>query len=366
MLEGQVAALSSGAIGTSEAVALLETLFESSIFRQDQNTFMLYPDRELPGFLQKNCVPAERVEVLPLLKHMLQLGDYRVIERDASGTYRFNAELTNEDVLHSVLEELSKVYGDLLEEGRVPLLALYEQVFNHKAFTGRSGGMFAFEGLGSIYWHMVSKLLLAIQENFFNAWFQDADPATCRRLGSLYYRVRGGIGFNKTPGEYGAFPTDPYSHTPGHVGAQQPGMTGQVKEEILTRFGELGVRVGEGAVHFQPRLLRSCEFLAAPQTMRFLHVNGQWQELMVPASGLAFTWCQVPMVYQLDESAEPALTVHWDNGDVQAMPALELPPYVASELFERSGRIEKIVLVLNDDLLFNEGSTDYVSVSTTR
>jgi hypothetical protein len=366
MLEGQVAALSSGAIGTSEAVALLETLFESSIFRQDQNTFMLYPDRELPGFLQKNCVPAERVEVLPLLKHMLQLGDYRVIERDASGTYRFNAELTNEDVLHSVLEELSKVYGDLLEEGRVPLLALYEQVFNHKAFTGRSGGMFAFEGLGSIYWHMVSKLLLAIQENFFNAWFQDADPATCRRLGSLYYRVRGGIGFNKTPGEYGAFPTDPYSHTPGHVGAQQPGMTGQVKEEILTRFGELGVRVGEGAVHFQPRLLRSCEFLAAPQTMRFLHVNGQWQELMVPASGLAFTWCQVPMVYQLDESAEPALTVHWDNGDVQAMPALELPPYVASELFERSGRIEKIVLVLNGDLLFNEGSNDYVSVSTTR
>ena len=37
-------------------------------------------------------------------------------------------------------------------------------------------------------------------------------------------------------------PTDPYSHTPGFAGVQQPGMTGQVKEEILTRWGELGLR----------------------------------------------------------------------------------------------------------------------------
>ncbi len=38
---------------------------------------------------------------------------------------------------------------------------------------------------------------------------------------------------------YGAIPTDPYSHTPGFAGAQQPGMTGPVKEDIC-RLGELG------------------------------------------------------------------------------------------------------------------------------
>jgi len=59
----------------------------------------------------------------------------------------------------------------------------------------------------------------------------------------LYYPVPEGIGFNRTPAEHGAFPTDPCSHTSGHGGAQQPGMTEQVKEEVLTRFGELGVRV---------------------------------------------------------------------------------------------------------------------------
>lgn len=93
-------------------------------------------------------------------------------------------------------------------------------MFNHRAFTGRSGGMFGFEGLGCIYYHMVSKLLLAVEENLFAALQQDADAESIKKLGSLYYRVRKGIGFKKTPSEYGAFPTDPYSHTPGHAGAR--------------------------------------------------------------------------------------------------------------------------------------------------
>ena len=46
---------------------------------------------------------------------------------------------------------------------------LYEQVFNHKAFTGRSGGMYGYEGLGCIYWHMVAKLLLAVHECYRSA-----------------------------------------------------------------------------------------------------------------------------------------------------------------------------------------------------
>ncbi len=104
-------------------------------------------------------------------------------------------------------------------------------------------------------------------------------------LVSLYYRVREGIGFNKTPAEYGAFPTDPYSHTPKHIGAQQPGMTGQVKEEILTRFAELGVRVHDGAVRFDPCLLRACEFIDEPQPFRFLDVDGDWQELTGTGEG---------------------------------------------------------------------------------
>ena len=70
-----------------------------------------------------------------------------------------------------------------------------------------------------------------------------------------YFDIRGGIGFNKTPKDYGAFPTDPYSHTPGFAGAKQPGMTGQVKEEVITRLIELGVFVSSGCICFNPFII---------------------------------------------------------------------------------------------------------------
>ena len=353
MLEGQVAALSSGAISPEEAVELLEALFRSDLYRADQKSFLLYPDRELPLFLEKNRIPAADVAAIPLLERMLAAGDSRIVERDVAGTFRFDADLINAGALTERLDSLSPVYGELLEAGRQPVQALYGTVFNHRAFTGRSGGMFGFEGLGSIYWHMVSKLLLAIQEIFVAAPECGTDENTRKRLGVLYYRVRDGLGFNKTPAEHGAFPTDPYSHTPAHAGAQQPGMTGSVKEEILTRLVELGVLVRAGSVLFDPSLLRAREFRRAPEPFRFLDVEGQWQDLDVAGPGLAFTWCQVPICYRLDDSVRPTLTIVRDNGMRTAMPSLLLPSQEAREIFQRSGRIRLIELLLNSDQLLS-------------
>jgi hypothetical protein len=168
----------------------------------------------------------------------------------------------------------------------------------------------------------------------------------------LYYRVREGLGFNKTPSEYGAFPTDPYSHTPKQAGAQQPGMTGQVKEEILTRFGELGLRVTEGRVEFDVALLRPRELVANPATLRFLDVGGQWQELTVPELGLAFTWCQVPFIYRVDDSVEPSVSVTLDDGTRLSPSGLALPVELSAELFSRSGRIRQVELVVRTSQLF--------------
>jgi hypothetical protein len=97
-------------------------------------------------------------------------------------------------------------------------------------------------------------------------------------LQQFYRRVREGLGYRKSVAAYGAFPADPYSHTPGEGGAQQPGMTGQVKEEILTRWGELGLRVQNGRMRIQPVLLDEAE---------------------IPADGtLQFTLSRVPYVYR--------------------------------------------------------------------
>jgi len=317
-------------------------VFESSIYRADQNSFMLYPDRTLPGFLDKNRIPDGATDGIPLLQRMEHSKDERLISRDADGCYRFNADFRNVNDLDSLLDELTDTYGDDVATSRPALRALYESVFRHREFTGRSGGMFGFEGLGCIYWHMVSKLLLAVQENYFSAQDRDAPARVCTRLASLYYRVRDGLGFNKSPYEYGAFPADPYSHTPGHSGAQQPGMTGQVKEEILTRFGELGVRVSDGRVHFNPSLLRTREFSLSARSFRFLDVNDEWTEVEIPAPGLAYTWCQVPIVYRIVEEDSPTLTITWKDGSIQRLSTMSLSVEQSSELFKRSGRIRQI------------------------
>tara|TARA_B110000902_G_scaffold143295_2_gene165239 strand:- start:140 stop:3568 length:3429 start_codon:yes stop_codon:yes gene_type:complete len=351
MLEGQVAALSSGAIPPKAAIKVLETLFDSAVFRPDQNSFLLYPDRDLPGFLEKNQLPSAGVTALPLLTALISDGNCQVVEQDLTGCYRFNGDIHNGDDLNHALDALIEEHGDKLEVIRKPLQKLYESVFNHKAFTGRSGGMFGFEGLGSIYWHMVSKLMLAVQENFFIARSQ-ADDATAKQLGDLYYRVREGIGFNKTPNDYGAFPTDPYSHTPKHIGAQQPGMTGQVKEEMMARFAELGIRVSEGEINFDPCLLRPCEFIDTVKVFRFLDVHNQWQELNVPENGLAFTWCQLPLVYRICESQAPALTVTLATGDSLSLTDLRLPADLAEAVFKRNGVIEKLELTITSEQLF--------------
>ena len=122
----------------------------------------------------------------------------------------------------------------------------FETVFDHRSFTGRSGTFYGYEGLGSIYWHMVSKLLLSVQENIIAANEHEANAGVIGQLVEHYYEIRAGIGVNKSPKLYGAFPTDAYSHTPKYAGAQQPGMTGQVKEDIINRWAELGVSVKEG------------------------------------------------------------------------------------------------------------------------
>jgi len=354
MLEGQVAALSAGSISPDKAVTVLEALFDSEVYRPDQNSFMLYPDRHLSGFLDKSRISPAQVEAIPLLQRMLAEDDDRIVLRDIEGCYRFNGDFTNVSDLDARLDSLIDVYGDQTDAAREPLHALYEAVFNHKAFTGRSGTMFGFEGVGSVYWHMVSKLMLAVLENFFSALDQGTDEATCRRLGELYYRIRKGIGFNKTPAEYGAFPTDPYSHTPKHAGAKQPGMTGQVKEEILCRFGELGIRVSHGAVRFQPNLLRAREFMSKARDTGYMDVNGDWQTVTVPKNGLLFTWCQVPIVYTLNDSADAGVTVICDDGVEHELSQMSLSPELSEELFQRSGRIRQIIVSITASSLFSE------------
>jgi len=343
MLEGQVAALSSGVLDAGQAIELIDAMFDSTLYRHDQRSFMLYPDRNLPGFLQRNSIPADRVRSVKLLQQLDEAEDQTIVVRDVYDDYHFYHTIQKQADLEARLDQLAHEdrWSELVSQDRQHVLDIFGEVFHHKTYTGRSGAMYGYEGLGCVYWHMVSKLLLAIQENVFIAIDRQASKSVIDALADAYYLVRGGLSSDKTPGEYGAFPTDPYSHTPKHSGAQQPGMTGQVKEEILTRRGELGIRVLDGRLYFQPLLLRRREFFQSEAEFKYFDLTGKEQLTQISPGSLAFTVCQVPVVYRLS-NAPFSVDVTLADGKIVSLQQNCLDAELSLELFERTGKIVRI------------------------
>lgn len=301
MLEGQVAVISSGILGAEETADLLDAMHRSALYREDQRSYMLYPARRRKTFLELNNIP-EEAKALPVVKKYLGT----ILKQDADGGIHFDASYRNADRLPDELKDL------------------YEQVFNHRAFTGRSGTFYKYEGLGCIYWHMVSKLLLAVGEMILSDK-PAGKPEDRERLKKHYNAIREGLGSHKQPAEYGAFPFDAYSHTPTMAGVQQPGMTGQVKEDIINRFFELGVKVSDGQIMFRPQMITDKDF-----------INGE----------LHFTYCHVPVTYKLGQ--EKCMLVETNDESNAAMKIMGnvLSPILSQYVFERNGFVKHITVII--------------------
>ena len=344
MLEGQVAVLTSGYLSVKESIEVLDALKASKMYRTDQYSYMLYPNRELARFTDKNNIPEQFSSQSHLFKQLNSADNHALVVKDIDGVFHFNGKIRNADELADALDSLSDYQAEVKQE-RNSILDLWESMYNHREFTGRSGSFFGYEGLGSIYWHMVSKLLFAINETYYAAVEQKADAIDISKLTEHYYEVRAGIGLNKSPELYGAFPTDPYSHTPAHAGAQQPGMTGQVKEDILSRFGELGVFVKNGKLEFNPALLRESEFLKTSKEFNYINNEGDKQEITLKSNELAFTYCRIPIVYHLSEKEE--INIVFNNNETKRVDALVLDEEMSKSIFTRKGEIKQLDVYLS-------------------
>ena len=302
MLEGQVAVLSSRRLNADEAANLLDAMRQSALYREDQRSYMLYPARKRASFLDMNNLPAEALS-LPIVQRLLANHATDILTQDCQGGVHFSADFNNADFLLRAIQRSSE---EITPEETEQLLNLYEQLFNHHAFTGRSGTFYKYEGLGCIYWHMVSKLLLAVGECIQAS---NLSPLTSRLI-SHYSEIREGIGSHKNPAEYGSFPFDAYSHTPSMSGVQQPGMTGQVKEDIISRFFELGVQVQNGQITFCPTMLTEADFR-----------DGE----------LRFSYCGTEIIYRKTANGTGSVT---------------LTPEQSKHIFARDSEIKQLIIEL--------------------
>ena len=312
MLEGQVAVLSSRRLDAEQAAHLLDAMRQSALYREDQRSYMLYPARKRASFLDMNTLPEEALS-LPIVQRLLAHHATDILTQDCTGKVHFSANFNNANFLLRAIQHSSE---NITPEETEQLLDLYEQLFNHHAFTGRSGTFYKYEGLGCIYWHMVSKLLLAVGECIqANSQYPiggtpSHSSEAASNLIAHYKAIREGIGSHKTPTEYGSFPFDAYSHTPSMMGVQQPGMTGQVKEDIISRFFELGVHVQDGQITFCPIMLTDADFR-----------DGE----------LRFSYCGTEIIYRKTGKSTGSVT---------------LTPEQSKHIFARDGEIKQLIIEL--------------------
>lgn len=344
MLEGQVAVLNSGFLSPGEILTLLDGLKNSNLYRPEKSSYLLYPFSELPRFLEKNCIPPEMVDGCSWIQSELSSGCSDIVEEDLDGGVHFNSAMRNAEQLHAALARKQNVTDADVEA----LTNIYEGVFAHRRFTGRSGTMYKYEGLGCIYWHMVSKMLLATGETIAQAAANGTKESMLGGLIEHFDEIKRGLGGHQAPAQYGAFPTDPYSHTPSFAGVQQPGMTGQVKEDVLTRFCELGVVVVDGVIHFRPVTLRKNEFLSGPDTWHF-SVGDTVRSEKLEAGSMAFSYCGVPVIYRM--ATEPRIKVFTDDGDEHLLQSNSLDRSWSQTVFRRDKQIRKIIVDLPESAL---------------
>ena len=340
MLEGQVGILSSGYLSDDESLSVLDSLKSSSLFWDEQYSYILYPNKDLLGFLDKNIIPENELNKSSLLTLLVKDGNNQIVVKDIKDKFHFNGLFHNASCLVSELENLPSEYIKLAKEETGIILEIFERVFDHKSFTGRSGTFYGYEGLGSIYWHMVSKLLLASVEVTQRSIDNNSNPKTIGRLFDHYFEINEGIGVNKSPELYGAFPTDPYSHTPRGRGVQQPGMTGQVKEDVISRFHELGFYVNDGKITFEPTVLRKSEFIDEEKSFKFVNLDNEITYMDLNANSLVFTVCQVPIIYNLSDKED--IKIIANDGGEEIIDGHELNFEHSQNIFNRTNLIKAV------------------------
>ena len=117
-------------------------------------------------------------------------------------------------------------------------------------------------------------------------------------------------------------------------------MTGQVKEDVLSRFGELGVIISDGKLGFNPCLLRKNEFLQESKIFHYIALPKKQDSILISKDSLCFTYCQVPVIYTIAE--EDGLTVNLNNGKTKTFESLSLDTETSGQVFSRNGEIIQI------------------------
>jgi len=102
--------------------------------------------------------------------------------------------------------------------------------------------------------------------------------------------------------------------------------------------------VNDGKIFFNPRLLRVEEFLKASKVFSYYDINNEVEKIQLEEGSLAFTYCQIPIIYKLSE--KEGLNIHFSEGSILELNERNLDAPTSKMVFERTGEIKQIVVTL--------------------
>jgi hypothetical protein len=105
---------------------------------------------------------------------------------------------------------------------------------------------------------------------------------------------------------------------------------------------ELGYSVEDGCLEFDFLLLDRSEFLAEPTTFIYMNVNGQEEQIELPAGCAVYTICQTPIILQVSD--KPCIQVHLADSSVRQIDGHILDLTNSRHIFQRDGVVHHWVV----------------------
>ena len=96
-------------------------------------------------------------------------------------------------------------------------------------------------------------------------------------------------------------------------------------------------------------MLRKEEFLQLSKRFNYVSVSGDSKSIELPKNSLGFTYCQVPIIYQLAEV--DTIEVEYANGKNKSFEGLSLDSSVSKSVFTRNSEIEYIKVYIHPSIL---------------
>jgi len=102
-------------------------------------------------------------------------------------------------------------------------------------------------------------------------------------------------------------------------------------------------------LYFNPCLLRKEEFLSKETSFEYLSLFRGTQSIIIPTNSLAFTYCQVPIIYHISD--KDCLEIILKDETSFKIGALTIDHKTSDKIFKRTGDIVQINAYVNSTYL---------------